>query len=89
MSLTIVTVPLDQLEQMIDNAVAKALATRRVEGQQGEQVVSLDRAAKLLHRRRADVLAMVRSGRIPAERAGTDRKPIWRVRVADLRKAAP
>lgn len=89
MTLSIVTVPLDQLERMIDSAVAKALAARRVDQEADLQVVSLDRAAKLLRRRRADVLEMVRAGKIPAEKAGTDRKPIWRVRVADLKRIRP
>lgn len=89
MTLSIVTVPLDQLEQLIDSAVAKAMATRRAEQEADQQVVSLDRAAKLLRRRRAAVLDLVRSGKLPAERSGTERKPIWRVRVADLRRVGP
>ncbi len=86
---TLIVMAATDVERLIDAAVQKALAGRQAELTESARVVSLDQAAKILHRRRADVLAMVQAGKLTAVRAGTEARPRWRIKVQDLRKVAP
>ena len=79
-ALQIVTVPADQLADMIQVAVEKALAASRRASAGDLERLSATQAAKLVHRRPALVIAACASGALPATRTGK----AWAIAHRDL-----
>ncbi len=71
----------EALRGVIREELARALGDQAATAQQR---ISLDRAARLVKRRRIDVLSACRSGEIDAKQDGSR----WRVKVASLRRWA-
>ena len=76
----IVTLTKPQLAEIVQGAVAEALALFAAEQRQGMRPLSAHQAAKLARKRCATVLAAIEGGHLAASRDGK----AWRIKPADL-----
>ena len=76
----VVTVSVDELLDLISQAVQNALVTATQKQTAGVQRISASRAARLVRRRPSLICAACASGALPAQWLGRR----WSIRVADL-----